>query len=704
MGEDMQLNGNFYSKKRCEYSEPQRKCVEDSINKLEEIGQNPLMMLGKIQSGKTKAFIGVLSLAFDNGYDLAIVLTKNSNALAKQTTARMHSEFSEFVDEDLLDIYDIMMTPDNLSKFELNKKMILIVKKQHRNLPVLMKFIQAYSLGEHKKCLIIDDEADFTSIGFNKNKEDEEFDLKIIASQINDLRIKLECKFVQVTATPYSLYLQPENIDIRGEKIEPIKPSHTILVPSGEGYIGGDYYFNEEVNPNKDKLFYQVSNDEVELLKSSDRRKLKEENALKSAKVIGLRDSILNFVVGGCIRVLQNGGQATGKRNKFSFIIHTETKKESHKRQIDLVHEIITQIEKEVQCDTSYITELVESSYQSFKWTEMAYGIELPNFEDVKTCFQKAINDGWISRIVVNSENDIETLLDKDGQLKLRTPLTIFVGGQILDRGVTISNLIGFYYGRRPKNMQQDTVLQHSRMFGYRNVMDLSVTRFYTTQDLYERMSKINEFDSKLRSNLEEGKMSDGVIFICRRDDGRIVPCSPNKILLTKTKVIRPFERVLPVGFATKSNTSIKKMVAEIDEIVEGYNGSLKGEFIISKSDAEIIISKAYDCLDIENEHTYSKESFLAIMKYLTTDKLHVVSGTERKINKHRENRYSNVPFSQGDFTSAKAKAINEPALMLLRQNGSKDEGWSNAAFWWPVLVVQQNAETAVFATEVSEK
>ena len=33
------------------------------------------MMLGKIQSGITKSFIGVISLDFDNGYDLPVVLT-----------------------------------------------------------------------------------------------------------------------------------------------------------------------------------------------------------------------------------------------------------------------------------------------------------------------------------------------------------------------------------------------------------------------------------------------------------------------------------------------------------------------------------------------------------------------------------------------------------------------------------------------------
>ena len=60
------------------------------------------MMLGKIQSGKTRSFIGVISLAFDNGYDLAVVLTKNSNALVKQTTARIKQEFYDFRDEDII--------------------------------------------------------------------------------------------------------------------------------------------------------------------------------------------------------------------------------------------------------------------------------------------------------------------------------------------------------------------------------------------------------------------------------------------------------------------------------------------------------------------------------------------------------------------------------------------------------------------------
>ena len=56
-----------------------------------------------------------------------------------------------------------------------------------------------------------------------------------------------------------------------------------------------------------------------------------------------------------------------------------------------------------------------------------------------------ALAEGQLMITKVNSDNDIKNLLDDEGQLKLRTPLNVFIGGQILDRGITINNLIGFY-------------------------------------------------------------------------------------------------------------------------------------------------------------------------------------------------------------------------------------------------------------------
>lgn len=703
----MNLNGEFFSKKKNEYNEKTLKCIKDCMEKFDDINDNPLMMLGKIQSGKTRSFIGLISLAFDNGYDLSIVLTKNSNALAKQTVARMNSEFKEFKDDDLIDIFDIMCIPPNMSRYELDRKMIIVVKKEKNNLPKMIDFIKKYALDDGKKCIIIDDEADFCSIGYDKNKETDEFDLRKIASQINSLRLQLTCKFVQVTATPYSLYLQPESIDLGSDKeIIPIKPAETVLVPHGDGYIGGDYYFNTEENSLSQYLYYPIDKEELSIIKISDRRKFKIEEVLTHKRVSGLRAAIINFILGGIIRIIQNGGKARGKKNKFSFIIHTEISKKVHTNQENIIMELINKLKNEAINNSKLLDKYIEISYNEMKKSVIAYGFDMPEINLVKEYVKKSLIDEWVTPVVVNSENDINALLDDDGQLRLRTPLNIFIGGQILDRGITISNLIGFYYGRSPQKMQQDTVLQHARMYGYRSREDLSVTRLYTTNDLYERMKMINEFDTKLREDFEKGNFKEGVIFISKDERGKIIPCSPQKIKISNTQVLKPGKAITPVGFQTKSKSMIKTNVKIIDEIIKRNNNSnLKGKFKISKEDACEIIENIYDTLQIESANCITKEAFIALLNYLSTTQVNVYCGIERNISRLRKTTsryYSDMPFNKdNDLKQAKEMAINEPTLMLMRQNGLEENGWRNAEFYWPVLVVPQNIGTAVYTSEI---
>lgn len=703
----MNLDGDFFGVKKREYNEKQSKCIIEAVEKLDAIKDKPLMMLGKIQSGKTKSFIGVISLAFDNGYDLAVVLTKNSNALAMQTTARMKQEFAEFRDDDLIDIFDIMCIPTDLSRFELDKKLILVVKKEHNNLPKLLNFIKEYALDESKKCLIIDDEADFCSIGYEMNKDTEIFDLRKIASQINDLRLELTCRFIQVTATPYSLYLQPETINLGGDTdIKPVKPSTTILVPYGDEYIGGDYYFDEEKNPLNKYLFYSIDDSELEIIKNSDRRRFKEEEIFTSPKVEGLRTAVINFIIGGCIRILQNGGKPRGSKNKFSFIIHTEISKSSHKRQNDIIAELMEQLEKEAAKKSNVLDGYIEEGYNTLSESVNAYGFEVPPLEEVKIIVYKAILEQWITKTIVNSENDINALLDEDGQLRLRTPLNMFIGGQILDRGITISNLIGFYYGRRPQKMQQDTVLQHSRMFGYRSKKDLSVTRLYTTTDLYDRMSRINEFDSKLREDFEKGQLNKGVIFISRDEKGKIIPCSPEKIRISNTQVLKPGKTSTIVGFQTGYKTYIKKDIENIDEILMANNdGKIEGTYKISKEKACEIINIIYKTLDIESKNAIDDKTFLSLINFLSKDYVNIFAATNRNINRLRKTSryYSDMPYNRDrDLMTAKGMAQIEPTLMLMKQNGLVENGWRGAEFYWPVLVAPENIDTAVYSA--SEK
>ncbi|MGL4521861.1 MAG: Z1 domain-containing protein [Bacilli bacterium] len=701
------FDGEFFSVKKKEYNVQTLSCIQKAMEKLDEIGDKPLMMLGKIQSGKTRSFIGLISLAFDNDYDLAVVLTKNSNALATQTVTRMKQEFARFRDDDILEIFDIMCVPPNMSKFELDKKIIIVVKKEKNNLPKMMDFIEKYALNQRKKCLIIDDEADFSSIGFDKNKETEQFDLRKIASQINNLRLQLTCKFVQVTATPYSLYLQPENIAVHGleKEIRPIKPADTVLVPHGDGYIGGEYYFDRELHPLGEYLFHSVQQSELQVMKSSDRRRFKEEEVFTSSKIEGLRTAIINFIVGGCIRILQNGGRPKGKRNKFSFIIHTEISKAAHARQEGIIHALLQQLESAEKNNSELLDTYILDGYHNLIESVKKYGHTTPSSEDVKTFVKTAIREQWISKAIVNSENDIHALLDDDGQLRLRTPLNIFIGGQILDRGITINNLIGFYYGRSPQKMQQDTVLQHCRMYGYRVPEDLAVTRFYTTNDLYNRMIKINEFDSKLREDFEQGNFNKGVIFISKDEDGKVIPCSPDKIKISNTQVLRPGRTVTPVGFQTGYKTYIKKDVETIDSILmRNNNGKLQGKFTLSKTDACQVIAFIYKTLEIESDNCIDERAFTSLINYLSTHSVNIYCGIDRNISRLRSTSryYADMPFNRdNDLRQAKEMATVEPTLMLMRQNGKEENGWRGAAFYWPVLVTQDVVDTAVYTSEL---
>ena len=107
----LELDGHFYSVFRQTHPNYHRStldCAEKTIEELLRISttsDHPGIMLGKVQSGKTRAFITAMAVAFDNEFDIVIVLTKNSVALVEQTFKRLRFEFSDFLRENEMEIY-----------------------------------------------------------------------------------------------------------------------------------------------------------------------------------------------------------------------------------------------------------------------------------------------------------------------------------------------------------------------------------------------------------------------------------------------------------------------------------------------------------------------------------------------------------------------------------------------------------------------
>jgi len=337
-----------------------------------------------------------------------------------------------------------------------------------------------------------------------------------------------------------------------------------------------------------------------------------------------------------------------------------------------------------------------------------------PSYEEVLEEVVTALKDDFLMITKVNSETEVEQLLDDNGELERTAPLNIFIGGQILDRGVTIKNLIGFYYGRRPRRFQQDTVLQHSRMFGYRLKEDLAVTRFYTALEIYSTMEKINEFDNALREAFEKEAQSAGVVFICKDPSNRILPCSPNKISISSTTTLTPYKRMLPVGFQTDYKTKMRSKLEELDKtIYRKVPAEDKNKpFLIELSMAQSIIDMIYDMLIFEHDRKWDIEALKASLEFLsknsdnpkTQGKVWCLIRTGRKISRFKDygETFSNAPDTpQDEGKIAKQVAIDIPMLILLRQEGLKEQGWMDSPFWWPVLVAPQKTRVVIFASEL---
>ena len=419
----------------------------------------------------------------------------------------------------------------------------------------------------------------------------------------------------------------------------------------------------------------------------------------------------MNFIVGSCIRWLQQK-EAKERIQKYCFVVHTERGKQSHEWQVQVVEKLKDLFIYSAHNNIPLLDKLVRKSYDDLS-KSISIIDEPPSYKEVLEEVVEALKDDCVMIRKVNSETEVEQLLDDNGELERTAPLNIFIGGQILDRGVTIRNLVGFYYGRRPSRFQQDTVLQHSRMFGYRPEEDLAVTRFYTALVIYSVMERIHEFDNALGEAFEKEAQSAGIVFICKDPSNRILPCSPNKISISSTTTLTPHKRMLPIYFQTDYKTKIRSTLEELDRVI---NNKMPAEgknkpFIIELSVAHSIIDMINSMLMFESGWEWDVKAFKACMEYLSknaqdrknTGKVWCFVRRDRNTSRYRfqAHRFQDRPDTETDLTDGKIIAKDIPVLMLLRQNGLEEQGWRGSPFWWPVMVAPQKTRPVIFASKL---
>ena len=687
-------------------------CVEKVVEQLETVsttGEQPGMLLGKIQSGKTRAFVGVIARAFDRGFNVAVVLTKGTKTLSAQTVARLGNDFAIFIDDDELMVLDIMKMPGKLTRNELRRKIVVVAKKQAQNLDRLIQFIDDNAALKDGRLLLIDDEADLASVRFVRPKGQADIEQGKIAERMDDLRRMVsKIGFLQVTATPYSLYLQPEGYERAGNDyvFKPKKPAFTELLPIHGGYVGGDDYFGafEEKDP-RSALFVEVTLDEQDSLRRPDQRRIKRERVLDTPNTVGLRRAIMTFIVAANVRRWQQE-QEGARKIKYAMVIHNDTQRAAHAWQEQVIDWIFDAIHDAATNNPSVLRPLFDEAFDDLSTSVSAHGARMPERNAIFENCIEAVADDDVVREKVNSDRDVMALLDQNAELRLRTPYNIFVGGNILDRGITIPNLIAFYYGRNPATMQADTVLQHSRMYGNRGRDDLAVTRFYTSRGVYNRLQTINILENTLREAFESGAHDRGVVFIQTDPANRVRPCAPNKIMMSNVVAMRPNGMLLPTGFVIRGGQTAQR---SIDHLLAPALARESQMVEVRNEVAVEILHKIAETMEFPEED-FDWNAMHALIEYYSnrslppSETMLLLAIRGRALDREKSGDRTGLSILGTPATRAQVQdpRREKPLLVLLQQSGTKDLGWSGYQFWWPILAAPPRAEPCVFASKTA--
>ncbi len=303
---------------------------------------------------------------------------------------------------------------------------------------------------------------------------------------------------------------------------------------------------------------------------------------------------------------------------------------------------------------------------------------------------------------------DLEPLLDAEtAELKLRTKANVFIGGSILDRGITVPNLISFYYGRNPKRMQADTVLQHSRMYGARPKADIAVTRFYTSHGVYERLSQIQRLEAALREAFESGAHDRGVAFIQSDAAGKIRPCAPSKVSLSDVVAMRPNDAFLPTNFDTVAPGRLARSIAAVEALIPPGCVGTKAFCEVTVQQAQELLDAIEQTLTSDEEPGFDWNALAGLLQYYAAQsggRVLLLAEKGRRLNKGASGDRSGISILGTPELRAIVRdtARLGPAIVLLKQDGGVGLGWKGGPFWWPILISPPGSTPCVFATKTA--
>jgi hypothetical protein len=559
--------------------------------------QGPIgLVYGRIQSGKTRAMITSTAMAFDNAFRIVLVMTSNINDLVTQT----HSDFSQvlkgvsvYTKDDELDehIEDAKLTLTSATG-----RILLITSKGGKSLRNVLNFLKEID-AKNYPILIFDDEGDQASLDTNTYKRSKTGNLTLAKSSINDLIGQIRgtfpaCIYVSVTGTPQAVLLQAASSDN--------KPSFIYLLPPGNGYIGGDYFFStDEPQDNPHNLISTVPNeDKARLLNPH------------TEFPEGLRDSILFFLLAAS--AAKQNLKWPENRKGYQFLCHPSLKNHEQEQARNRISTYLREIRKILLGNPDTLGILPALNAQ-FRILQIQLGLKhTPALAVLKRTIDEELINTKI--LVINFSHA------KRRGIEYGTGFNFLIGGNTLGRGIAIPNLLVTYYVRQAVSSQMDTMHQHARMFGYRE-KTLPYSKLFTTLPLYYRFCDIYSSDLSLREFIEQYIKNDPNTFPIDTSIG-LTPTRRGVLDVESVEAVGPGVQIYPNRMKLpQSKKTIKETWTLLRKVFNVANGDKKLLESRGKAGALISLNEAKRILSLiktQSENSWHDHSIQTVLTKLS--------------------------------------------------------------------------------------
>ena len=579
------------------------------------------LLVGQVQSGKTGHYLGIAAAVADAEprYPIFVLLTQSLVALQQQT----YSEAKK-----LLTTFDVFDEGDEMGfrhSLQYKKPKMIVLKKTKAPLKKWVQILNPQLLSG-RPLFVIDDEADATGLNARVNVPDQSEINRLIEKMVIENRSFL----LQVTATPHAIFLQNQTSVFR--------PKSHIYFPPGSDYLGGKFFYPPDGDKAGQAPYIFKPTDDAELISLQD--------SAVPGLPRGLENAIYTFILTASYRI------GFERDTRCNFLLHPSARTYDHNLIRDKVKRFVLDTLNNLTSEK--LAPKFKACYEDLKSNKP----QLPTLQNLLEEAQRTA----FNVVVMNSS---------PGNLSRGLPVSganIFIGGNVLGRGIVVPKLQTIYYCRSAQKLTIDTYWQHSRAFGYDR--DAALVRLFMPPRLYANFVQMSDSIMQLFNSLENSSSSD------------ILVVTPRGMQPTRTAVVQNLASDCIVGGANHFPINPNQSnVRVLDALLKVYDDAIEHYVIEAKMASALL--KATNSQELGGiERSVFEE---AITNINSDGKVVLVVRRGRDISANTGTLLS------PDDRRLSIRHEKDAVLILYRLTGDIAKGWDGSPFWVPNVKLPGN-------------